>query len=310
VPRITLESGLLRAKIDPRLGAGIAELSLKRVGGEPLALMRPAPPEANWFNDLACYVLAPWSNRIRGGLFVWQGRTIQLDPDWPDGTAIHGVVKDKPFRMVERSPVSVTLGCDLRGGTAESWPWAFGCGVRYSLGERSLHARLRVTRAPTDRPGAMPVGLGFHPFFPRTLADPRDQVVIRYAPSGRYPAQSMIPTGPTRCDETTRSLVAGSPLGSSALDDVFLGSTDGAEIIWPASGVRLRYSCSECFGHGVVYTGRPDSSGAVEPAFCLEPVSMVNDGFNLHSRGWKNTGVRSLLPGESLEGRWSVEVLT
>jgi galactose mutarotase-like enzyme len=40
--------------------------------------------------------------------------------------------------------------------------------------------------------------------------------------------------------------------------------------------------------------------------FCLEPVSMVNDGFNLESRGWKGTGVRALGVGETMSVWWTV----
>jgi aldose 1-epimerase len=36
--------------------------------------------------------------------------------------------------------------------------------------------------------------------------------------------------------------------------------------------------------------------------FCVEPVSHVNDGFNLLDRGVAQTGVRILEPGERLAG--------
>src|SRR5437867_505839 len=104
----------------------------------------------------------------------------------------------------------------------------------------------------------------------------------------------MIPTGRPVADEVTRNLEAGRPLDSLSLDDVFLGSSDGAEILWPGSGVRVRYSCSRELGHTVVFTGAPDTSGRMPEFFCLEPVSMVNDGFNLATRGWEGAGVRSL----------------
>jgi aldose 1-epimerase len=50
------------------------------------------------------------------------------------------------------------------------------------------------------------------------------------------------------------------------------------------------------FGHLVVYV--PPG----QDFFCVEPVSHVNDGFNLLDRGVAGTGVRILEPGERLAG--------
>jgi galactose mutarotase-like enzyme len=40
--------------------------------------------------------------------------------------------------------------------------------------------------------------------------------------------------------------------------------------------------------------------------FCLEPVTMVNNGFNLREAGWPGTGVVDVDPGRTFEGAWSV----
>ena len=35
---------------------------------------------------------------------------------------------------------------------------------------------------------------------------------------------------------------------------------------------------------------------------------MVNDGFNLLTRGWPETGVHALAPGEHIEATWVLSV--
>jgi aldose 1-epimerase len=55
-------------------------------------------------------------------------------------------------------------------------------------------------------------------------------------------------------------------------------------------------------GHVVVYTPR-DADGSPNEFFCVEPVTMVNDGFNLREQGEQGTGVRTLEPGETLRTR-------
>jgi len=312
MPNVVLDSGPLRLSVNPRLGAGIAELSLRRPDGTHFPLLRPAPAGADYFNQLACYFLAPWANRIAGARLNWHHRSHTLTPDWPDGAAIHGLVKDRPWRIIDRSPVSISLEFASRAAPDLVFPWPFTCRARYELAAGSLTTDLRLLALPCDDSlGPMPAGLGFHPFFCRTLWDPADAVSIRCSLRGRYPTRAMIPTGPAAPDSITEHLASGRPLGSIALDDVFLGSPDNAMIHWPASGVRLTFSCSALLGHTVLYTGEPDAAtGALPPFFCLEPVSMVNDGFNLHSRGMPGTGVAELKPGESISARWTMRIQT
>lgn len=311
MPRLAIDHDTLRLEIDPSLGAGIAGLWIRRGGpGRGFwPLLRPAPPDAAYFNALSSYFLAPWPNRIAGATLRWHGLTYALSPDWPDGSAIHGCVKDQPWQLVERTPVSATL--EFTSSTSTPFPWPFRCAATYRLTPDSLitDLSLHALRGGGGPESPMPAGLGFHPFFMRTLWDPADRVTIRCALAGRYPAREMLPTGPARRDDITAHLAAGLPLGNLALDDVFLGSCDGATITWPASGVRVTLSCSPALGHTVLYTGQPDpKTGAMHPFFCFEPVTMVNNGFNLFDAGWPDTGVASLLPGESLSARWTLRL--
>jgi len=80
------------------------------------------------------------------------------------------------------------------------------------------------------------------------------------------------------------------------MDHCFDGWDGRAELHWPETGVRLEIEAEPVFGHLVIYVppGRE--------IFCVEPVSHVNDGFNLLERGVAGTGVRVLAPGERLAG--------
>jgi len=298
--RVVIESSALRLEIVPALGAGIAGLWWNQGDGPPLALMRPAPADATWFNSLACYLLAPWSNRVPRGQFTFEGVEHALTPDWPDGSAIHGLVKDHPWRLIERTPVTALLTFDSRDHAGLDWPWPFRTDVRYELFDDALSVRLTLHNAAAT---PMPAGLGFHPFFPRALGPVPDEVRIRYAARGRYPAEGMIPTAPARPDEVTEHLARGESLRPLELDDVFLGNPDGAEILYPIAGVRLSYTCSPELTHAVIYSQQPEF-------FCFEPVTMVNDGFNLLARGWADTGVRVLPPGATLTADWRLRVGT
>ncbi len=301
--RVTIDNERLRVAIEPALGAGVADFSLRAPSGEFVPIWRRAPEHVSWWNDLGSYALVPWCNRIAGGVFTFEGRRIELAHDWKDGTAIHGVVKDRAFEVLDRSPVSARFLFDSRvhgeSASVRAWPWAFSCVLRYELDERSLTHEVSVTNR-AEAP--MPCGVGFHPHFVRALWDPRDEVVVAMNVAGRYPCTGMIPSGAARPDEVTAHFRAARPLGTLDLDDVFAGSDGRMSVTWPASGVRARFECSPDFGHSVVYSPVEREGGTVRPFphFCLEPVSMVNDGFNLLARGQSGTGVRVIAPDETM----------
>lgn len=259
---------------------------------------------------MACYTLAPWSNRVAGAAFRWHGKEHRLFADWPDGTAIHGLVKDQAWTIEDRSPLSVSMKFRSREHLAlGDFPWLFECVVNYELTPEGLAADLELTHTAPTPAGPMPAGVGFHPFFPRCLEGETGSASLRFEPRGRYPVKDMIPVEQPALDATCHALARCLPLGSATYDDVFFGSLHGAEIRWP--GVTLAFSCSPALGHAVLYTGAPDpETGHMPGFFCLEPVSMVNDGFNLRERGWPDTGVATLDPGASLSVRWALRVVS
>lgn len=299
--RIGLESSTLRTTVLPGLGGGIAELALRRGRGW-VNLMRPTPERPAGFNDLACYVLAPWSNRIAGAVFEFGGERHALRADWPDGTAIHGDVKSRAFHVLDRSPYSVRLEHEGSASIGRNWPWPYLAQVRYEVDGRQLECEVSVmNRGETP----MPAGLGFHPFWCTALDGGESELLLTANAAGRYPCRDMIPTGPARADAVSAAIAGGTRISEHRLDDVFACAGPlKAELAWPRAGVRLRYQCSEALGHLVIYTGLERAQSFA----CIEPVSMVNDGFNLGARGWEGTGVRVVPPGGRLEARWILEV--
>lgn len=303
MPRVVLSHERLRVEVEPRVGACLTDLSLRDPGGAWWPLMRRAPAVLEHFNHAACYLLAPWCNRIPSGRFEFGGRAWRVPPNWPDGTAIHGEVMARAWSLRDRSPESVHLMCEARDEAGRGWPWAYTARVRYELDAASLGCVLEV-RNESNAP--MPCGVGFHPYWMRRLWSDGDAVRVMVDVRGRYPARGCIPIKPAEADAVSEHLRAGGPLGDPGLDDVFDGFTGRAEIVWPASAVRVRYECSEGLGHAVVFA--PSDRGGAGSIFCLEPVSMVNDGLGRLARGDTATGVRVLAPGESMRAAWTMFV--
>jgi aldose 1-epimerase len=95
-------------------------------------------------------------------------------------------------------------------------------------------------------------------------------------------------------------------LGAPGLDDCFTGLTGGDfRMIYPESGVEVRFHVDPIFTHAVIYAPN-DERGAPRDFFCVEPVTNANDGFNLLARGVEGTGVKLLEPGERWGGAWEL----
>lgn len=303
---ITLTSERLRCDIAPSIGAGVARFDLLHPSRGVVPLWRPAAPDASAFTALASYSLVPWSNRIDEARLRFGGREHSLRPDWMDGTAIHGDAKHRPWTLLDRAPGSAHLALDASDLADRNFPWAYLADVRYELRGGTLLTTLGVVNRSKE---PFPAGLGFHPFWARRLRDDAgplgDEAVVTLDVEGRYPCERIMACGPASKDEVTRRLNAGTTLVGLDLDDVFSGFNGKASIRWPGSGIAARYDCSPECSHAVLYSPQ---SGPVAPWFCLEPVTMVNNGINLREGGWQGTGVRVLEPGERLVAVWSVTI--
>ena len=77
-------------------------------------------------------VLAPWPNRVRDGRWVHEGKAMQLDiTEVERGNAIHGLLRNTPYRVVEKWDDSVTLGAAIV--PQHGWPFHLWTTVQYAL---------------------------------------------------------------------------------------------------------------------------------------------------------------------------------
>jgi aldose 1-epimerase len=251
------------ATIDLEEGGRLAQLTL---GGRELLRGRQSGEHA--WGMWGSYPLIPWSNRVAGGRFTFAGHEWELPDRWLDGTALHGLVCRRPWRLEGATPTTAELALDVT-----TPPWTLACAQTFELAAGGLMQRISVRN---EGAGPVPVGLGIHPWFPLAPVQvPADLI---------WPAEGCIPTGrprPVAGEEDLRR-----PVLPPLLDDCYTGLT--------ATSARIgdiELSWNGPVRHVVVYTGEP---GWV----CVEPVTNANDGFNLLARGEPGSGVLVLAPGE------------
>ncbi|MEW6267664.1 MAG: aldose 1-epimerase [Thermodesulfobacteriota bacterium] len=286
-----IESESLRLEVAPESGASVVALAA-RVRDGWLPVLRETPQQAIDERNsslMSCFLLAPWSNRLAEARFVFLGRTFQLRANTPEGYAIHGDVRKRPWRTdrVERDRASFSFAS--RDFADVNFPFPFSCRLDYALAGRTLTIAATLASEAAE---AMPAGLGFHPYYRRTLLDDAEQVEIEAHLARVY--DELVPTRPAVAVPPELDFSDPRPLGGRELDRCFAGWDGAATITWPGSGVRARVACEPPLDHVILF------APAGKPFFALEPVSHSNNGFNLAALGDPDAGMRVLEPGASL----------
>ncbi|MCQ2996244.1 aldose 1-epimerase [Pseudomonas syringae] len=157
---LTLEDGITRLTLAPQTGGSIVNWNVI-ASGQPL--LRPSNDEAlgaGTARKLACYPLAPWSNRISNGGFEIPDGWFALEPNSPnDALPIHGSAWQQPWEIVEKSAKHACLELN------SSLPFAYRAQLQFSLLDGTLSITLKVTHLDAR---AAWHGLGLHPYLPRT----------------------------------------------------------------------------------------------------------------------------------------------
>lgn len=298
---ITIENDHWRVGLVPATGGSVAYGQVS-IGGEWVDVLRPTA-EADLGNRSACasFPLVPWSNRIRDGKLLWQGRTYQLRTNPGDGTARHGAGIEYPWAVVEQTPTSATLEFTSRDVYGVNFPWTFTARFEYALEGDRFTWGLSITNTDHE---TFPAGLGHHPYLQRHLALAGGTTAaphLRINCDQSYELFDALPVaaaGPVAARADFRS---SRELGDDLVDDCLTGRTSPtvAAIQYPGT-LTLTMHAGELLSHVVAYA--PEG----KPFFAVEPVTNVNDAFTLDAQGVQGTGVFLVQPGETRHTEFSL----
>lgn len=240
---LCIGDGQVEAVILPEVGARLHRL---RAFGQDL-LRTPADPEVHVRDPFfwGAYVMAPWCNRIAAEPVTVGARTVTLQPNFPDGSAIHGQVYGRPW---ERADGTLRL---LGGG--DGWPWQYEVTLRVSVADAGLHLACALTNR-SDEP--MPAGIGLHPWWVRPMELTIDAASVY--PSNLEPISSPQPVaGPF---DLRRSMQPPDGLDATWTDL----APQPVQLAWPDLGVRAALRVSAAGDHVVVATPPAVDGIAVE----------------------------------------------
>lgn len=258
--------------------------------------------------------LWPWPNRLDWEGYFFEGKEYRLNmalgnvrPD-ANKQPIHGLVTFSPYWEVVDSGadadsawVTSRLEYSKHPELAQQFPFAHRVEMTYRLSGGKLSVTTKVINLSA---AAMPVSLGFHPYY-QLHDSPRDDWKIRIAANDQWllndkltPTAATVPTG----DQFPNPLEF--PLQGAALDHVFGGlirDADGsARFSLIGKQERIDVFFDEKFDTSVIYA--PTRGAFV----CFEPMAGITNALNLQHRGAYHA-LQSIAAGETWQGTFVIQ---
>ncbi len=278
VPTLELRAGSLRLALRPDLGGSIAGLWL---GDLPVLRSHEAADLAS-SRVSGCYPLVPYSGRLGYRRFRWLGQDHTTQPNFDDNPhSLHGVAWQRAWEVVSSSASEAEL---RYVHTADAhWPFAFEVRQRFVLSPGALEVHLSFHNQAAS---AQPVGLGWHPYFPkRSRSRLHVELTDRWdsdasgLPTRRVPQQGI--------DGDVTHL---------AFDHCFEGWKGPARLRDEKVSVKLTSSLP----YLVVFTP------ALKDYYCVEPVSHVSNAIHMAEPAMH--GLRSLAAGATQDAWMKLEI--
>ena len=286
---IKLSSGRLTATLNPAGGGTVASFQIDR-RGQVDDLLRRAGSEAVESGDplgASCFPLVPFFGFARSGFIPVAGKEWPMAPNHPsEHFPIHGDGWLAPWDVTSADGARTTLTYAHEG--ARGTPYPYRATLGFALSQSALRVEVAVRNTG---PQAVPVGVGLHPYFPRTA-----DVELRARATATWPEPPDPEPKGARPVPPEWDFAEGRRLGELELDHCFGGWDGRATVTWPVRRLALDLSAEPPLGVFCVWSPRG------EDFFCVEPVSHVNDGFFEMARGAPGHGMRILEPGETLRG--------
>lgn len=274
---LILRSDELEVVILPDVGGRIHRI---RAFGTDL-LRTPDDPSRHGAEPFfwGAYVMAPWCNRAAPGPMETARRRVNLEPNFPDGTAIHGLVHAAPW--VRRDDGELAIACDA----ADAWPWPFEVRQRATLAAATVDVEYTLVNLDPDAP--MPAGLGLHPWFTRP-------VEVRLPAEWAYASNTGSRPEPAAVDGDLDLRVLAPP--SVGLDGTWTGLIKPRiELAWPETGIRATLAIETDAPRVLVAVATPPSLDAI----AVEPQTHGPDPFRRLAGGEPDPPVL-LPPGASM----------
>lgn len=209
--------------------------------------------------------LSPFVCRMANGKYEWGGKLYEITQKFSDGAAIHGLLYNKPFKLVDHyaneNQASVRLKYQYKADDA-GYPFMFTCELHYTLHpNRVLQLETNILNLGDE---VIPYADGWHPYF--TLGEPIDSCEMQFNSAAMLEFDNqLLPTGKIL---PMPDFLEMKPIGSRMLDNCFELQQNGNQaacILQNSSRkIRLGIYTNQHYPYLQVYTPPHRNSIAIE----------------------------------------------
>ena len=232
--------------------------------------------------------LSPFPCRLKQARYSFAGKSYEFQNKFPDGSAIHGLLYDKSFSVLDENADDesawVKLSYDYKKDDKD-YPFDYRCEVKYTLFPGEI---LQVeTKVINNSEVDIPIADGWHPYF--TLGGTVDEWLMQFSVSSMVESdESLIPTGRLLDYEQFKVPMT---IGHTFLDNCFMvryqKNLPACEIFNPFNKLKISFFPDPNYPYLQIYTPPHRKSIAIEN------LSAAPDSFN------NKMGLTVLQPGNS-----------
>lgn len=231
--------------------------------------------------------LSPFPCRIPDGVYHFEDREYRFQRLFSDGTAIHGLLYDKPFTVTaENADGAAMVAMEYDYNNVDpGYPFRYNCVVRYELHpDNDLEVTTTVTNTGDS---VIPIADGWHPYW--RLGGKADDWQVQFHSEAIVDFdERLVPTGGLT---GYSQFSTARPLGDTFLDNCFVLKPElvsaACELYNPATGLRVGFFPDASYPYLQIYT--PPTRGSI----AVENLSGAPNCFN------NKMGLLRLQPGHS-----------
>jgi aldose 1-epimerase len=289
--QITDLSTGIQVRILPAAGALLHEFSIP-LGNRRIQVLDNYKNQADLHKNLSSSFksakLSPFVCRISGGKYSFEENAFEFRNKFNDGSAIHGVLSDKPFHITEKTigedEATVSMAYQYRKDDP-AYPFDYDICVRYILKKDGrLYLETIVCNISSRR---IPMADGWHPYF-KLEGEVNDWLLAFHSRQNLAFDDNLIPTGQII---DTQKFYSPRLIGSEFFDHCFLLDQEpgvpAAILKNPANGLRLSFFPDRSYPYLQIYTP-PDRK-----SIAIENLSAAPDAYN------NGLGLLIMQPGDS-----------
>ncbi len=246
-------------------------------------------------------VLYPTPNRVRNGVFRYQGKNF---PQVKNGVRVyeHGLVHNEPWHYSDpqKKPDSINLTTwfdfEESHPAFQAFPFKHRLSLEFCLRQDGIQVSYHIENKDHQ---VIPFGFGLHPYFSKLSGDAGTFVELPAIYVMDY-TSDLLPTGRLiEVQGTQFDLRKKVDLGSLDFDHVFTGvpADQYAQVDYGTLQLSVRLVTTRDFTHMVLYSPRGENY------FCLENQTCSTDAHNLADRNFtRESGLKFVQPGENHTG--------